>query len=500
MPGGIWSSNNIVVAPISATGDVSANTIGTAVISYTLMPSGCYTAAVATVNALPVVYPVTGGGNYCAGGAGVNVGTGASQPGKLYTLIYGSTAISTLFGTGSPLSFGLHTAAGSYTISATDTGSGCRSDMSGSAIVSVTPLAMPTVSMTSGTTTTLCSGGVLSNTATAVNGGVSPTYVWRKNGAIVSTLGSYDFIPSNGDVLTVKMTSNAACRILDTATASTTITVVPTEIPDVHIGVSPGDVVCASSTVTYVPVISGGGPAPAYVWKVNGVYAGGGTSLVDVPADNDNVVCMLVSNAACRTADTVYSNVVEMTVLPNMVPVVTISASPGLSIIAGTPLTLTASVTNAGAAPVYQWSVNGTLVPGATLATFTSSTFGNGDIVDCRVTSTVACGSSTVQTVHIAVTYPNGVLNAELLNNIQLVPNPNNGTFRITGLQSIGQEDLSVAVTDMIGQVVYSGIVHVKTGAAEGGIQLDNTLVNGMYILNIRSEVGSKAIHFVVRR
>jgi hypothetical protein len=311
---------------------------------------------------------------------------------------------------------------------------------------------------------------------------------------------SYKFIPNNGDVLTLKMTSNAACRVLDTVSVSTSITVVPTVSPEVNIGASPNDTVCEFATATFVSSSSNGGPAPVYAWKVNGVYAGTGLPFSYLPANNDVVVCMMVSNATCRTTDTVYSNSVTMKVLPMLTPVVNISAVPGLTIVAGTSLTLTANVINAGPAPKYQWSVNGTPVAGATSATLVSTTFSNNDAVSCTVTSSGICGINTVKTVTITVIpTANGVKDQGIGASVQLVPNPNNGTFRILGLQSFNKSDLSVTVTDMIGQVVYSRIIAVNSSTDEI-VQLNNTIANGMYILNIKSETDNKAMHFVIRR
>src|SRR6185369_15629631 len=74
-----------------------------------------------TVLPLPAVYTVTGGGAYCQGGIGVNIGLSASNTAINYQLYNGSTAVGIPFeGTGMTFSFGLQTAAGSYTVRATN--------------------------------------------------------------------------------------------------------------------------------------------------------------------------------------------------------------------------------------------------------------------------------------------------------------------------------------------------------------------------------------------
>ena len=60
-----------------------------------------------TQEGVPVnIYNVTGGGSYCAGGAGVDIGLSGSQSGATYTLKKGSSTITTRSGTGGAISFG----------------------------------------------------------------------------------------------------------------------------------------------------------------------------------------------------------------------------------------------------------------------------------------------------------------------------------------------------------------------------------------------------------
>ena len=97
--------------------------------------------AVVSVTALPIVYTVTGGGSYCAGGIGLHVGLSSSAVGTSYQLYRGGTAIgSPMAGTGASLDFGLQTTAGTYTVVATITGTLCSINMSSSAVITVNPL------------------------------------------------------------------------------------------------------------------------------------------------------------------------------------------------------------------------------------------------------------------------------------------------------------------------------------------------------------------------
>jgi hypothetical protein len=155
--GGSWSSASTSVATIDAsTGLLTSATSGTAVISYTVS-GGCYNTATVTVSTLPTAFGVTGGGSYCSGGTGVSVGLGNSVSGIDYQL-YNGTSItgSTVAGTGSALDFGMQTAAGTYTVRATNAITTCVSSMTGSATVSVNVLPAP-FGVTGGGS--YCSGG-----------------------------------------------------------------------------------------------------------------------------------------------------------------------------------------------------------------------------------------------------------------------------------------------------------------------------------------------------
>jgi hypothetical protein len=82
--------------------------------------------ATVTIYILPTAFSVTGGGSYCAGGAGLSIGLSNSQNGVTYQLYNGaSTAGSAVAGTGAAISFGTFTASGTYTVVATNTTTTC---------------------------------------------------------------------------------------------------------------------------------------------------------------------------------------------------------------------------------------------------------------------------------------------------------------------------------------------------------------------------------------
>jgi len=222
-----------------------------------------------------------------------------------------------------------------------------------------------------------------------------------------------------------------------------------------------------------------------------------------VPANGDAIYCVMTSNYHCRLANTATSSHIDMIVDLNTTPVVTITANPGLSIVTGETVEFTATVTGAGSAPTYQWLVNNVPVPGATGPTFSSATLNNSDVVTCQVLSSGGCsgnlGSGTA-TIHVRsnvgvqqITSTGG--------DVQLLPNPNKGIFTVKGtLGTTADEEVSLEVTDLLGQVIYNSKVMVHNGEINEKIQLSNTIANGMYILNLRSDSDNKVFHMVIEQ
>jgi uncharacterized protein YjdB len=502
MPGGIWLSSNPSVATVGlTTGVVTSVSLGTVAISYALPSTGCYAVKIATVQPLPTVYNVTGGGSYCEDGVGVHVGLNGSQPGVSYVLYYGSSVSGFLPGTGFTLDFGLLTPAGVYTVHASNVTSGCARNMAGSATVSIIPLVTPSVTIGLSPNDTVCPGTLVSVTQTHLNGGTSPTYVWKVNGAIVGTGTGYGFIPADGDVVSVTMTSNANCLSMPAATAERTLTVLPSAIPVANVLVNPDDSVCQFTPVTYTADPMFGGFAPIYTWMVNGTAAGTGPLYTYIPVKGDVVYLSMVSNYLCRLDDTVSSGTIAMEVDSMRIPHVNVWVDPGFVVEAGKPVTLHTTVTDAGPDPLYQWKVNGYSIPGATLSSYTAI-FNDYDSISCVVTSSGSCHNIGTHDWMFITVNPQGVNPVTGPgSDIRLMPNPNNGTFNIRGtLGGTINEEISVQVTDMLGQVVYNGRLVARNGSVDENLLLGNDLANGMYMLNLEWGSERKVFHFAIRR
>ncbi|MDB5281414.1 MAG: hypothetical protein JWO06_489, partial [Bacteroidota bacterium] len=267
-------------------------------------------------------------------------------------------------------------------------------------IMTVNPILTPALTITT-SATTICDGAhVTFNVISTSNGGNGPVYQWKKNGNNVGTNStSYaDNALLNNDVITCVVTSNATCASPVTATSNTiTMTVNPILIPSVSIGAS-ATTICAGTLVTFTATPTNGGAAPAYQWKKNGNNVG--TSSVTYTdnglANNDVISCVLTSNATCASPTTATSNTVTMTVNPTLVPAINVGAS-ATTICADTLITFTATPTNGGATPAYQWKKNGNNV-GANSATYSDNGLVNNDAITCVLTSNASCASPVTAT------------------------------------------------------------------------------------------------------
>jgi len=459
-----------------------------------------------TVNPLPVVYSVTGGGNYCAGGSGVPVGLYSSDTGVNYQLYNASTALGTaVHGTDTAISFGLQTLSGSYTVVATNASTGCISDMSGFASITITPTVMPSVTISSGGMDTVCAGTLVSYSVTTVNGGSAPAYLWKLNDSVVSAGSAYSYYPANGDAVTVTMTSNAACALPDSAVDTVIMTVNANVTPTIAISVAPRDTVCAGTLVTFSAVITNGGAAPAFTWKVGSATVSSASSFSYMPTDGDVVYCQLNSSYGCVTTPVAVSNDIHMNVqAPALTPTVAITFNSG--IYSGGVVyndTFTAVVTNGGIDPAYQWSVNGVAVVGATSSTFIENNLNVDDAVSCYVVNNNPCGTMSATGTFIIPGLNNVGVKPVVTNvsDIQLIPNPNKGIFTIKGSLGITtDEEVYLEITDMLGQVIYKDKVIARNGDLNEKIQLTNTPANGMYILSLHSGNENKIFHVIIEQ
>jgi gliding motility-associated-like protein len=93
------------------------------------------------VDPTPIIYDVTGGGSYCAGGQGVEIGLSASETGISYVVYRNNNNTGQVVdGNGDAINFGIFTQEGQYTVKAINGFTTCEILMNGTAEVVINPL------------------------------------------------------------------------------------------------------------------------------------------------------------------------------------------------------------------------------------------------------------------------------------------------------------------------------------------------------------------------
>ena len=172
-----------------------------------------------------------------------------------------------------------------------------------------------------------CSGWYMNTAAPMIsdNGSTLTNEGWIFGGAPITL----PYLLSDTD--NNKVLYYSASNVCGTTTSNTvTITVTPNVVPTISVTASDNNV-CSGTSITYTANITNGGTSPGYQWQINGVPVGGatGSTYAYQPANGDVITCVLTSNAACANPVTVTSTPgVTMTVIPTVVPSLTISGVP----------------------------------------------------------------------------------------------------------------------------------------------------------------------------
>ncbi|MBK6990137.1 MAG: HYR domain-containing protein [Bacteroidetes bacterium] len=283
--GGLWTNTGN-----STTSQTYTNLSLTTQYRAVLTNTGC---ASATSNVITIVaaqaslFNVTGGGSACAGGAGVLVELDGSEIDVDYQLKNGVSNVgSPISGTGNPLSFGLQTAAGTYTVVASIPSIGsCTRTMTGSAVITI--VALPTVTASSsnpvicgpGSTSLSSSGSSNSQTSVTFNNSTPAAGTSIPN---ISATGVTSTITVSGAPATMAQVTSFSVRISANHTNDGEF--------EAYLVRPGGTALSTSSNGNYA----------------NTITAGSSVCLVaDVGTNGDNFVNTVFSDAALQTCDQV---------------------------------------------------------------------------------------------------------------------------------------------------------------------------------------------------
>jgi gliding motility-associated-like protein len=361
------------------------------------------------VNGLPPVAPVTATSdrnNICIGDTGnitLSVTGGSGTTLNWFTVSCGGTLLGAGSGTNGSITIPSPAVTTTYYARWEST---CGVSTCASVTVNVLNDLPVGVSITA-SANPVCPGTSVTYTASPVNPGTAPVYQWKVNGVNVGPDSNiYTYTPSNGDSISVVMTSNDACPSGNPATSNIIGMLVSSGVPvSVNIIANPSDTICPGTTVIYTATPVNGGTNPSYQWFLNGTPVGfNNATWSNVPANGDAIYCKVTSDVSCAVNNPATSNTLVIVVSSWMPVNVVITAVPGDTICSGSAVTFTATPVNGGATPIYQWFLNGN--PVGSNSPVYLVTPADGDAVYCTVNSSLSCAITNPATSNtLTITY-----------------------------------------------------------------------------------------------
>lgn len=283
--------------------NLGASSAGTYTVTYTVPASGgCaqYTSSSSiTINAAPTGTIAYTGSPYCSGAGTATVTQTGTASGT-----FSSTAGLSLNASTGAVNLAASTP-GTYIVTYTVTANGCTHTTTGSITITQTVPASVSIAASA---TTICAGTSVTFTATPTNGGTTPSYQWKLNGANVGTNSTTytSALLQNGDVVTGVMTSTATCVSGSPATSN-----------GIQMSVTPLPAVTGASTAIACSGVANDIPLSAntpsfFNWTigtitggVTGASAGSGAAInqtLSVPGSTAGTVQYLVTPTATSAA------------------------------------------------------------------------------------------------------------------------------------------------------------------------------------------------------
>ncbi|MHA6249020.1 Ig-like domain-containing protein [Pontibacter sp. CAU 1760] len=468
---------------------------------------GKFNDVVVTETPLPTLFTVSGGGRYCAGGAGVPVLVSGSQPGITYRLMNGTTEIAAVTRTtAEAFSFSNVMAPGTYTVIASTTANqpataACTQQMTGSATIVVDSLP----GLASAQNVERCASGdvILSATGAPANG----SYNWYSapSGGQLLATGPSTYTAQNISTTTsyyVVAVSEFGCESATRTKVDAIVRERAVPIGDIYVNGQPitsntrleAD---KSATFTVAATNVTSADVTLYEWKLT--TTSGGTKVIggnspsvtfNVPKDyTELTVLMTLSESSCFTANSLSLIAGPVQTFP--VEIIYLNATKQ-----GNQVVLewaTASEQDNAGFEV-QVSEDGqtyrklAFIPTKNgnastkqLYTYTDKESGKFGTRYYRLKQIDASGS-------FEYFGPKVVQFGQVASRVIAYPNP----FQSEVTLDIAAEEAGEVVllmTDAVGKQLLKRTISVKKGFTTEKLKLDNTLPVGLYI--IRAQVGN---------
>ncbi len=341
----------------------------------------------------------------------------------------------------------------------------------------------------------LCVGETLSLNANSLVSGV--TYSWAGPGNFNSSVKSP--VISNAQLSdTGNYTATVNYNGCISPVSTLPVTIKPT--PFVVIYASPSDTICDGDNINILSIPANAGNNLSYAWRINAQLqtATGSTYSSTAFKDKDVIVCMMTDSTSCSDPYTDTSNDVQVNVLPWLAPSVSIVANPPGLLKPWEYVQFTATPTNTGNSPLYQWKRNGQDIIGATSNIWSANNLNDNDTIHVELISSYNCPQpANAVSNSIVVQIATGINEVAGFYNLTLSPNPNNGQFTLRGMVK-QNGTATISVMNMVGQRIYHQQVDINQQQLQHEVDL-NHVASGLYLLRLEMNGAVTHIKFEVK-
>jgi len=255
-----------------------------------------------------------------------------------------------------------------------------------------------------------CPNEPVSFTATASSDEVQ--FQWYLNGQPIGGETTDEFVlfnPQDGDVVECAVTQDGNCGLIEVMSNPILIApIFPVALPQIEVDADQAEY-CEGSAAVFTASLSSAEETSAhsYQWVLNDELVDGATELtfvLDQPAANDEVYCILGYANICDQLASTNSNIIAIQIAEPVLATVNVSAD-ATEICPGEAVTLTASGTNWGTQPQFFWISEGdTLQVGGT--TFATATLLEGQAVQVSVVPNLFCpAASVIESNEVSIAY-----------------------------------------------------------------------------------------------
>lgn len=323
----------------------------------------------------------------------------------------------------------------------------------------------------------ICTGDTMKLTGNSTTSGV--TYQWTgantynqqnviKPNAQLSDSGWYVLTATLGSCSDTAM----ARMVIDKAASGN---IVPT----------PSSTICKGESVIFTAFLQNAGASPQLQWRRNGIDISGqtGSSYTNSGLSNGDAISLyIIPNTTCNSPR--LSNIVTMTVNDVKTPSVQIAANPGVSLWPNQPVTFTATPTNGGLSPSYQWLRNGSPVGGATSATWGANAnfMNSGDDICVVLYSDYVCPEpDTALSSCLKMDIRLGIDDIKSDTKLKIYPNPASDYINFEFEPSTAKE-LVLIINNTTGQNIHEIDLNSSSGRA---VWVTNNIPSGMYFYQL---------------